>query len=200
MNRVVRNLIIPAFAALLLTGATFLVTEDTSAQVPGSNGAFSGATARGFPMPYLLTFCCGIANGVDLLPSRSFYNDANLVSDLAVWLTISLSCTLVFSGRRLLIAASVGAAFTLATLVLRPLSSVSPGYGAETEALRPMGFPYEYLTYYRTGLPGATFSGYEFNLSAVLADYALWTGIALVGLGIIAATTMRRRRRGEKHV
>lgn len=180
-------------AAPVLTGVTFFVTEDAAAVVPGSHGVIaSPAVTRGFPVPYSVTFCCGIANGVNLLPTRTFYYQLGLLADLAVWITVSLSCAAVLGRRRLAVGAAAGCAITLLTLLLRPVSSVAPGYGAETEILRPMGFPYEFLTYYKGGLPSASFSGYQFNLSALVADYALWAGVALAVMGL--ALVLRGRR------
>lgn len=187
-----RYLVIPVLAALLLTGMTFFVTENPEAAVPSSHGAYGTAVSRGFPVPYSLTFCCGVANGVSLLPTRTFYSRSGLLVDLAVWLAISFACSAVFGRRALLAGLAAGGAVTLLTLLLRPISSVVPGYGAETEVLRPMGFPYQFLTYYRTGLGLVTFSGYEFNPSAVVADYALWAGVALAVAG--AALALRGRR------
>jgi hypothetical protein len=192
MKRVAGYVAISVLAALSITGATYFVTEDAFALVPGSHAAYSGATSRGFPTPYSMTFCCGIANGVNLLPSRTFYYEQNMLTDLFFWLAVSLACAAGFSRRRLLVGAAAGVAFTLITLLLHPLSSVAPGYGAETEVLSPMGFPYEYLTYYKTGLGAVTFSGYEFNLSAVLADYVLWAAVALAIVGMTGILMQRR--------
>lgn len=178
--------------ALVLTGATFFVTEDTLAPVPASHGGYAGAVSRGFPIPYAMTFCCGVANGVNLLPTRTFYYQTGLLADLAIWLMVSLACVAVFGRRALAVGASAGCAITLLTLLLSPISSVAPGYGAETEVLRPMGFPYEFLTYYKTGLGLVTFSGYQFDLSALVADYALWAGVALAVAGV--ALLLRGRR------
>lgn len=170
------------------------MTENPEASVPGSHGAYGGAVSRGFPVPYSLTFCCGMANGVDLLPTRTFYYGSGLLLDLGVWLIISLACSAVFSRRTFLAGLAAGGAVTVLTLLVRPISSVVPGYGAETEALRPMGFPYEFLTYYRTGLGLVTFSRYEFNPSAVAADYLLWAGISLAVAGLALALRSRRLR------
>jgi len=55
-----------------------------------------------------------------------------------------------------------------------------------------MGFPYDYLTYYVTGLGGVTNSGYEFALSPALADYALWTALTAALIGVMV-TILRGR-------
>jgi len=181
--------------ALLITGATFFVTEFPNASVPGAPGASGGALVRGFPLPYLTIFCCGIVDGI-VLSNASYFHESSLLADFAIWLAVSLVGVLTLSVRRLLVAATAGVGLTLLTLLLRPLSSVAPGYGMETDILRPMGFPYEYLTYSAGGLLGATTSSYDFNLSAALADYALWTGVGLALAGIVVAIIRRRHYRG----
>jgi hypothetical protein len=154
MRRAIRYLIISALAALILTGATFFVSEDVLARVPGdSHDSWAGATVQGFPIPYLTTFCCSIADGIYLF-NASYYSGSNLAADLGIWFLISVAAVSTFVLRRFVAAAALGAGVTLLTLLARPISFVAPGYGAETHVLRPMGFPYEFLTYYETGLPG----------------------------------------------
>ncbi len=198
LRRVVGYLIVSVLVALLITGATFFVTEFPNASVPGVPGASGGALVRGFPLPYLTIFCCGIVDGIDL-SNASYLHESNLAADFAIWLVVSMVGVLTFSVRRLLVAATAEVGLTLFTLLLRPLSLVAPGYGMETDILRPMGFPYEYVTYYVGGLLGATTSGYDFNLSAALADYALWTGIALALAGIVV-TIIRRGHHDDRKI
>ncbi len=70
---------------------------------------------------------------------------------------------------------------------------VAPTPGLETFILRPMGFPFQYLTYYVTGLPGATYSGYQFDWIAALSDFAFWFGVAFLVFAIMAALEKVRR-------
>lgn len=169
MRRRVRYLLIPVLVALLMTGSTYLVTERVSGYLVG-----------GFPFPYATSH----PSGDELYGSMHIYSVPNLIADLEAWTAIALAVAATFTSRRFLAAAGVGGGVTLFTLLLQPPSVIYPFGGAET-SLRPMGFPYEYLTHYATiGIGTVPSSGYYFMLSAALADYALWTGIALAFLGI----------------
>jgi len=192
MRRAIAYAVISISVALLITGITFFVGEGVVAPVPGVAGSGASATVSGFPVPYATEFCCGIVDGISL-NNTYYYQPLNFVADLAIWFLISLTVTFTFTFRRFALAAVAGLAVTLLTLLLPPLSIVRPSPGMETSVLTPMGFPYEYLTYYVVGLPGvANPSGYEFALSPALADYALWTGVAAALLGI-TVTILRRR-------
>ena len=75
--------------------------------------------------------------------------------------------------------------FAITTRLLAPFSMVAPTPAVETSVLRPMGFPYDYLTYYVSGFsPVVVNSGYQFALLPALADYALWTGVCAALIGI----------------
>lgn len=201
MKRVLRYLAISVLAAALITGATFLVGESVVAPIPGSHGAAGSADVYGFPIPYSTFFpCCSQVGGAGYhvsLDNTYFWNPVGLLVDFAIWLAISLAAVPSLTVRKLLVAAAVGAGATIATLLLGPLSIVAPSAGLETSVLKPMGFPYEYLVYYVTSLPGTKNpSGYEFYLSPALADFALWTGIVLATAGVAfkAVTIMRTRQ------
>jgi hypothetical protein len=165
MRRVIGYLAISISVALLITGATFFVGEDVVAPVPGAPGARGGATVFGFPVPYATEFCCGIVEGISFLNNTYYYQPLNFVADFALWLLISLTVIFTFTFTRFALAAAAGLGVTLLTLLLPPLSIVRPSPGMETSVLTPMGFPYEYLTYYLVGLHGvANPIGYEFAL------------------------------------
>jgi hypothetical protein len=174
-----------------MTGATYFVGEFVVASVPGGHGLAGSADVYGFPIPFVTFFpCCGGGGGPGYsvsLDNTSFYHPLNFVEDLALWLTISIAIASVFTIRRFALAVAAGTVLTLATLLLGPLSIVAPTPGMETGVLRPMGFPYEYLTYYAGGLLGFYSSGYDFTLSAAIADYALWTGVAFAIIGTTLA-------------
>lgn len=187
MRRVIGYLVISMFAALLITGGTFFVGEGVVAAVPGSAGGSGSATVWGFPIPYATEFCCGSINGISLNYAY-YYNPLNFVADFTIWLAISLGVILTFTLATFMLALCAGLGVTLLTLLLPPLSIVEPTPGLETAVLRPMGFPYEYLTYYVVGLPGVSNpSGYDFSLLPALADYALWACVASTLIGITAA-------------
>jgi hypothetical protein len=184
MRRAIGYVVISISVALLITGITFFVGEGVVAPVPGVAGSGGSATVSGFPVPYATEFCCGSVNGISL-NNTYYYHPLNFVADFALWCLISLAAIFTFTFRRFALAAVAGLVVTLLTLLLPPLSIVRPSPGMETSVLTPMGFPYEYLTYYVVGLPGvANPSGYEFALSPALADYALWTGVAAALVGI----------------
>jgi len=193
MRRVSRYVVISMVVAILITFTTFLVGESAVAQIPGAHGAGQTALVSGFPIPYATFFrCCGFGPGYSISSNTYYYYPLNFVTDLTIWLAISLAVVFTLSLATLVLAAVAGLGITLLTLLLPPLSIVRPIQGLET-VLRPMGFPYGYLTYYVTGLGGVTYSGYQFAVSPALADYALWTGIAAALIG--TAVTMGRRRR-----
>lgn len=191
--RIVGYIVVSILAAVLITGVTFLVGEGVVAPVPGVAGAGGSATVSGFPIPYATEFCCGIVNGISL-NNTYYYRPLNFVADFALWFLISLTVIFTLTFRRFALAAVAGLVVTLLTLLLPPLSIVRPSPGMETSVLIPMGFPYEYLTYYVVGLPGvANPRGYEFAFSPALADYALWTGVAAALVGLAVAVFRRRR-------
>jgi hypothetical protein len=193
--RIVGYIVGSILAAVLITGVTFLVGEGVVAPVPGVAGGGGSATVSGFPIPYATEFCCGIVNGISL-NNTYYYQPLNFVADLALWFLISLTVVFTFTFKRFAMGAVAGLVVTLLTLLLPPLSIVRPSPGMETSVLTPMGFPYEYLTYYVVGLPGvANPSGYEFALPPALADYALWTGGAAAVIGLTAAIFRKRRAR-----
>jgi hypothetical protein len=200
MRRTAKYLAIPIIAALVITGATYVVGEFVTASVPGGHGLGGSAVIYGFPIPFVTVFpCCGGggASGYSVsLNNTSFYHPLNFLADFTVWLAISLGIASTFTTKRFLAAIPSGVIVTLATLFLPPLSIAVPTPGAETAVLRPMGFPYEYLTYYVAGLPGIKNpSGYSFYLSPALADYVLWTGVAFAVIGV-TLTAIRRTRSG----
>jgi hypothetical protein len=65
---------------------------------------------------------------------------------------------------------------TVASLLSAPIHLAAPTPAIETSVLRPMGFLYEYLTYYATGL-GEALSGYQFDIIPAIADLCLWFGV-----------------------
>jgi DNA-binding transcriptional LysR family regulator len=150
-------------------------------------GGGTTAIASGFPIPYVTSFpCCSAIHGRgDFLLNNTYYyyHPLNLVADFTIWLAISLAVVFTVSLTTLVLAAVAGLGITLLTLLLPPLSIVRPTGGLET-FLRPMGFPYEYLTYYVIYLNVPNPSRYEFALSPALADYALWAGVACALIGI----------------
>ena len=197
MRRVVSFLVISVSVALLMTVATFSVGEFVMASVSGGAGGSASATVSGFPIPYATFFpCCsgsGGPGGSIFLNNTYYYHPLNFVADFTIWLAISLAVVFTLTLTTFVLAAGAGLGATLLTLLLPPLSIVAPTPALETAVLRPMGFPYEYLTYYVTGLGGVTNSGYEFALSPALADYVLWVGVAAALIGI-TATILRATR------
>jgi len=199
MKKVIGYVGISILASLLITGTTFLVGESVVAPIPGEPGAAGTAIVSGFPIPYATLFpCCGSVGGRGgsiFLNNSYFYHPQNFVADFTIWLAISLGVLFTFSLSVLVLAAVAGLGVTLLTLLLAPLSIVRPTPAMETSVLRPMGFPYDYLTYYVTGLGAVTNSGYEFTLSPALADYALWTGIVatLIGVTVIIVRVVRAK-------
>lgn len=193
MRRAVRHIVIPLLAALLITGATFFVGEFVLASVPGGHGGSSSAYVYGFPVPYATFFpCCSESGGPGwdvTLNNTYFFHPLSFVADFAIWLVIAIPVTFVLTLKRLLLAGAAGLGATLLTLLATPLSGVVPTAALDA-SLRPMGFPYGFLAYYETGLLGFSATGYDFFLSPALADYALWTGIALIVIGI-AFTVVR---------
>jgi hypothetical protein len=155
-------------------------------------------------MPYATFFpCCGeVGQGGHsvTLDNTYYFQPLNFALDFAVWSAISIAVASTFTLKRLLLGATAGIGLTLATLLLQPLSIVAPTPGAETDVLTPMGFPYQYLTYYSGGFLGFTSRGYTFNLSPALADYALWTGVVLALLGIASTIIRMRHHPGEAGV
>lgn len=196
--RVLQYLVIAILVALPITWATFLVDEPVVASIPGGGGAAGSADTHGFPIPYAYSFYPGMSAGgpgtvyVDL-NNAYFYHPLNLAEDFAIWLAISLAAVSMFTFRRLLVAAGAGVGVTLATLELSPLTVVAP-QPALMASLTPMGFPYEYLTYYQTGFLDAVSSGYDFNLGAALADLALWIGVAMAVVGVVTVTIKLARK------
>jgi len=169
------------------------------ASIPGAHGAGETAIVSGFPIPYATFFhCCGFGPGYSISSNTYYYRPPSFVADFAIWLAISLVIIFTLAFTTLALAAVAGLGATLLTLLLPPLSIVRPTPGLETAVLRPMGFPYEYLTYYVSGLGGVTFSGYQFALPPALADYALWTGVAAALIGI--TVKIRRGRRAEARI
>jgi hypothetical protein len=187
VRRVIKYLLIPALVAVLIASATYFVTLPVA-----------GYTVSGFPAPYVRFYpCCsgGGTGGASGDPSYFYdntylFNTLNFVADVVVWMAISLVVAATLTVRRLAIAAIAGLGITSLTLLLSPLASITPFGGAET-ALTPLGFPYEFVTYYTGGLLGFSYSGYYFTLSAAIADYALWTGVMLVVTGV-ALTIIQR--------
>jgi hypothetical protein len=196
MRRVIGYLVISILVALLMTGTTFFVGEFVVASVPGVAGGGGSATVSGFPIPYSTFFgCCsssGNANGYVSLNNTYYYHPLNFVADFTIWFAISLAVIFTFTLTAFVLAAAVGLGVTLLTLLLPPLSIVKPT-PSSIASLRPMGFPYEYLTYYVVGPAFSNSSGYEFALSPALADYALWTGVAAALIGITVKILGRRR-------
>ena len=190
MRRVIGYVVIAIFVALLITGATFFVGEGVEAPVPGygAGGGGTTATVSGFPIPYVTSFPCCIGTlpfrgGYTFLNNTYYYpHPLNFVADFTIWLAISLAVVFTFSLATLMLAAVAGLGITLLTLLLPPLSIVRPGPSLEI-IMRPMGFPYEYLTYEVIYLHGAN-PRYEFAFSPALADYALWAGVACALIGI----------------
>ena len=199
LRRILVVLVVSAFVALTATFATFSVGEFVTASPSGGAGLGPSGTVSGFPIPYATFIPCCTGGGSDHhyvnYNNTYFYQPLNFAADFTVWFSISLGVALTFSLTTFAVAAGAGLAVTLFTLLLAPFSMVAPTPGMETAVLRPMGFPYDYLTYYVTGLGGVTNSGYEFALSPALADYALWTGVAAVLIGI--AVKMLRGRRAK---
>jgi hypothetical protein len=197
MRKVVGYLVISIFVALLMTSTTFFVGEFVMASVSGGAGGSTSGTVSGFPIPYATFFpCCSGSGGPDgsvFYNSTYFYQPLNFVADFSIWFATSLDIILTFTLTTFLLAAGAGLGVTLFTLLLPPLSIVRPTPALETAVLRPMGFPYEYLTYYVSGLLGATNSGYEFALSPALADYVLWTGVAAALIGLTVKIIRGRR-------
>jgi hypothetical protein len=191
MRRIVRYLAISVLAAVLITGASFLVGEGVVASVPGGHGTAGTANVYGFPIPYATFFpCCGGGGGPGysvFMDNTYFYQPMSFAADFGIWLAIAFAATYVFTVKTLLFSAAAGLGATLLTLLAPPLSLVAPTPGVETDVLRPMGFPFEYLTYYSGGLLNFTSSSYNFDLSAALADYGLWTGIMFVGVAVAVA-------------
>ncbi len=191
MRKGLRYLVVPLLVAVLITSLTYFVT------IPASYASVSG-----FPAPYVAFHpCC--SGGGDAATGYSYFYDntyvysaTSFVADCLVWLGIALAVAVTFTVRRFLIGTIAGAGVTLASLLSSPLASVYPFGGAES-SISPMGFPYEYLTHYTTYSLGASAasSGYVFFLSAALADYALWTGIALAAVGSVFVATVRLQKR-----
>ncbi len=196
MRRIIGYLVISILVALLITSATFSVGEFVMASVSGGAGGSASATVSGFPIPYATFFpCCsgsGGPGGSIILNNTYYYHPLSFVADFTIWLAISLAVVFTLTLTTLVLAATAGLGVTLLTLLLPPLSTVEPTPALETAVLRPMGFPYDYLTYYVTGLGGVSNSGYEFALSPALADYALWAGVAAALLGITVKTLRGR--------
>ena len=192
-------LLVATCAAIVATGATFLVTEPVVAPVPGAPGVWSSASVYGFPLPYSTSFCCGSGGG----PGYSFYFGMNntyflhpmsLIADFGIWLAISFGCIYAFTIRRLLLSAASSVVITLATLLLPPLAMVAPT-PSSMATLNPMGFPYEYLTYYTFDFMGYFSKGFEFSLGPAIGDFVLWAGIvmAVFGLAILGVRSGRGR-------
>jgi len=125
-----------------------------------------------------------------------FLHPMSLVADFGIWLAISFGCVYAFSIRRLLLSAASGMVITLGTLLLAPLALVMPTPASEA-TLNPMGFPYEFLTYYTVGFGSTSWSGYEFNLAPAIGDLVLWAGIvmAVIGLAICSAPILTSHSR-----
>ena len=199
MGRTARSLLIALISAAVVTGATFFVGEFVVASVPGVPGAGGSADVYGFPIPYATFFsCCLGAGGTGysvILNNTYFYNPLALLADYAIWLAISVVAVSTFTVRRIFLSAAMGAGITIATLLLAPLSIVAPT-PAMGAVLKPMGFPYDYLVYYVSGFPEINNpAGYEFYLPPLLADIALWTGLACAIVGIVAGLLQMRQRR-----
>ena len=193
-------LLIAVVAAVVVTGASFLVTEGVVAPIPGAPGAGGSALVHGFPIPYSTFFgCCGQVVGPGYavsLDNTYYWNPAILMADFAIWFAISLGATYAFTLRRFLVTAALGLGITLTTLLLPPLAMVAPT-PSSMATLNPMGFPYGYLTYYTGGFGGFSSKGFEFDLGPALADYLLWTGIVLAAVGLVTVVINHRKvRRG----
>jgi hypothetical protein len=189
-------LLIVVVVAVAITGAGFLVTEFVVAPIPGSNGAAGSAVVHGFPIPYSTFFgCCSQVGGPGAsvsLDNTYYWNPVSLIADFGIWLAISLGAAYAFTLRRFLVSAASGVGITLATLMLPPLSIVAPT-PSSMATLSPMGFPYEYLTYYTVGFGGVSSRGFEFGLGPVIADYALWAGVVLA-VTCLSTVVLRRRK------
>jgi hypothetical protein len=189
MTKIVARLAVSVLVALVATIATFSVGEFVTASPSGGAGLGPSGTVSGFPIPYA-TFipCCASGGGPQGYHSYNntyFYQPLKFAADFAIWLAISLAVALTFSLPTLALAAAAGLGVTLLTLLLAPFSMVAPTPALETAVLKPMGFPYDYLTYYVSGLsPVGVRSGYEFALPPAMADYALWTGVCAALIGI----------------
>jgi len=193
MRRVLGCLVVSTLVAMLITGATFFVTEGVVSSIPGTHGKSESAVDSGFPVPYAALFCCGFGPGYSFSSNTTFYYPISLVADFAIWLAISLVTVFTFAFTRLVLAAVAGLGVTLLTLLLPPLSIVRPTPGLETSVLRPMGFPYSYLTYYIDEFGGVIHSGYQFAVSPALADYVFWAGVAAALIGIVVTVGRQRR-------
>ncbi len=196
MRRVISEIAIAILVALLITQATFLVGEFVVASIPGGHGAAGSADVYGFPIPYATFFpCCSATGGPGYsvaLNNTYYFHQLNFVADFGIWFAISLVVIFTIAFTTLVMAAVAGLGVTLLTLLLPPLSIVMPTPASDA-TLRPMGFPYDYLTYYIVSFPGSpTSSGYEFALLPALADYLLWTGVAAALIGI-TVTILRGR-------
>ena len=180
-RRISYQIVLYAVLGALVTGATYFVSEGVLA--PLANGGGGSASALGFPLPYFTFFGCCIAYGPPptLLDNTYFFHPLGFLVDVLIWTAISFAVVSALTFRKLMIALSAGFGATLLSLLSPPLSLVAPTPGLETDVLTPMGFPYEYFTYYVTGLPGVSpSSGYEFSLLPAVADFALWFGIAFL--------------------
>jgi hypothetical protein len=185
----IRYLVIPIVAALLITGATYFVGDVVLASIPGAHGGVASAQVYGFPIPFVTFFPFhGTITGPGYFVSLDLtyiYHPLSFVADLAIWLAISLAVVSTFSIRRLILAVPAGFVLTLVALLQSPLWFASQAPGLQTNVLGPSGFSYEYLAYTVNGPPGLNIlSNYGLVLSPVLADYALWTGVALAVVGI----------------
>jgi len=200
MRRVVSFLVISVSVALLMTVATFSVGEFVMASVSGGAGGSTSGTVSGFPIPYATFFpCCsssGGPGGYVFFNNSYFYQPLNFLADFTIWLAISLAVAFTLTLTTFILAAVAGLGVTLFSLLLPPLSIVRPSPAMDA-ILRPMGFPYEYLTHYVAGFFGganySSSSGYEFALPPALADYVLWVGVAAALIGITAKMLRARR-------
>jgi len=185
MRNIFTCLVVAVFVALSITAASFSIGEFVTASPSGGAGLGQSGTVSGFPIPYA-TFipCCSGSSYVNYNDTY-FYQPLNFVADFSIWLAISVAVAFTFTLTTFALAAGAGIGVTLLTLLLAPFSMVAPTPAVETSVLRPMGFPYDYLTYYVSGFsPVVVNSGYQFALLPALADYALWTGVCAALIGI----------------
>jgi hypothetical protein len=178
MRLTLRYPVIPIFVGLVITGTSYFVAE------PAARGAVGG-----FPLPYVMFHSCCSPEWKTL---SLVYDAPNLVADVVMWMAISLAVIATFTIRRFIIGAAAGAGITLLSLLLPPLSIIAP-LPASVAFLKPMGFPFEYLTYYTTVISPSSPSGYIFYFPAGLADFVLWAGIAIGIIGIVRARLLGLR-------